>query len=50
MKSSTYYFDIKTKTLADFEVCISVPLIEDKLKLFPSETLLLGAFSLDSKL
>ena len=26
MKSSTYYFDIKTKTLADFEICISVPL------------------------
>ena len=27
VKSSTYYFHMKTKTLADFEMCISVPLI-----------------------
>ena len=26
MKSSTYYFHMKTKILADFEICISVPL------------------------
>ena len=26
MKSSTYYFHIKTKILADFQICISVPL------------------------
>ena len=32
MKSSTYYFDIKTKTLADLEICISVPLREAKEK------------------
>ena len=25
-KSSTYYFHMKTKTSADFEICISVPL------------------------
>ena len=27
VKSSTYYFHMKAKTLADFEMCISVPLI-----------------------
>ena len=26
MKSSTYYFHVKTKILADFQICISVPL------------------------
>ena len=26
MKSSTYYFHIKAKTLPDFQICISVPL------------------------
>ena len=26
MKSSIYYFHIKTKILADFQICISVPL------------------------
>ena len=26
LKSSTYYFDMKTKALADFQICISVPL------------------------
>ena len=25
MKSSTYYFHVKTKSLADFEICISLP-------------------------
>ena len=28
MKSSTYYFHIKTKILANFQICISVPLKE----------------------
>ena len=28
VKSSTYYFLMKTKILADFQICISVPLIE----------------------
>ena len=28
MKSSTYYFHMKTKTLSDFQICISVPLID----------------------
>ena len=28
MKSSTYYFHIKTDTLVDFQVLIGVPLIE----------------------
>ena len=28
MKSSTYHFHTKTKTLADFQICISVPLKE----------------------
>ena len=28
MKSSTYYFHVKTKILADFQICISVPLNE----------------------
>ena len=27
MKFSTYYFQIKTKILADFQICIGVPLI-----------------------
>ena len=27
MKFSAYYFHMKTKTLADFQICISVPLI-----------------------
>ena len=27
MKSSTYYFHRKTKILADFQICISVPVI-----------------------
>ena len=26
MKSSTYYIHMKTKILADFQICISVPL------------------------
>ena len=26
MKSSAYYFHMKTNVLADFEICISVPL------------------------
>ena len=26
VKSSTYYFDMKTKILADFQICISVTL------------------------
>ena len=29
VKSSTYYFHMKTKILADFQICISLPLIED---------------------
>ena len=28
VKSSTYYFHMKTKILADFQICISVPLTE----------------------
>ena len=27
VRSSTYYFHMKTKILADFQICISVPLI-----------------------
>ena len=27
MKSSTYYFHVKTKILADFQICISAPLM-----------------------
>ena len=26
MKPSTYYFHVKTKILADFQICVSVPL------------------------
>ena len=26
MKSSTHYFHLKTKALADFQICISIPL------------------------
>ena len=26
MKSSTYYFHMRTKILADFQICISAPL------------------------
>ena len=33
VKSSTYYFHMKTKILADFKICISVPLM---LYLLPS--------------
>ena len=29
VKFSTYYFHMKTKILADFQICISVPLISD---------------------
>ena len=31
MKSSAYYFHIKTKILADFQICISVPLTPNHL-------------------
>ena len=36
VKSSTYYFHMKTKILADFQICITVPLIQflSFLKLF----------------
>ena len=27
MKSSAYYFHMKTKILADFQICINVPLV-----------------------
>ena len=27
LKSSAYYFHMKTKILADFQICVSVPLI-----------------------
>ena len=30
VKSSTYYFYMKTKILADFQICISIPLINFK--------------------
>ena len=30
MKSSIYYFHVKPNILADFQICISVPLIEAK--------------------
>ena len=30
MKSSTYYFHMKAKILADFQICISVPLIKTR--------------------
>ena len=30
MKSSTYYFHVKTKILADFQICISAPLNTSK--------------------
>ena len=30
MKSSTHYFHLKTKILADFQICISVPLSENE--------------------
>ena len=33
VKSSTYYFHMKTKILADFQICISVPLIRSKFTL-----------------
>ena len=34
MKSSTYYFHMKTEILADLQICISVPLIYKKLYSF----------------
>ena len=33
MKSSTYFFHMKRKTLADFQICISVPLMSNQLLL-----------------
>ena len=30
VKSSAYYFRMKTKILADFQICISVPLMKRK--------------------
>ena len=30
VKSLTYYFHMKTKILADFQICISVPLKKEK--------------------
>ena len=30
LKSSTYYFHMKIKILADFQICISAPLKEDR--------------------
>ena len=30
MKSSTYYFHMKTKILADFQICISALLIDKR--------------------
>ena len=33
MKSSTYYFHMKTKTGTDFEICISVPLSPPSIEL-----------------
>ena len=32
VKSSTYYFHIKTKILADFQICVSVSLMCDHLE------------------
>ena len=29
VKSRTYYFYMKAKTLADFQICISVPLLKN---------------------
>ena len=46
MTSSTYYFHIKTKILADFQTCISVPLrvqMFEKCDLVNNEWLLLPA-------
>ena len=36
MKSLTYHFHIKTKILADFQICISVPLNKDEFTAFRS--------------
>ena len=34
VKSSAYYFHMKTKILAGFQICISVPLIAHSLEWF----------------
>ena len=34
VKSSTYYFHMKKKILADFQICISVPLIIEISQIF----------------
>ena len=36
MKSSSYYFHMKTKISADFQICISVPLTNIILLIIPS--------------
>ena len=35
VKSSTYYFHMKTNKLADFQICIRVPLISYQLLMKP---------------
>ena len=42
VRFSTYYFHTKTKILADFQICISVPLILRILKLYTRKV---GIFS-----
>ena len=45
LKSSTYYLQMKTKILADFQICISVPLSK---KLFSSTVNNNAKFSVNS--
>ena len=49
MKTLTYYFHMKTKILADFQICISVPLNAKHLKLYHSNICFSGSCHLYTK-
>ena len=42
-----HYHYVKTKMLADFQICISVPLRDLFTKYYPFETIKVGATNLD---
>ena len=45
MKSLTYYFHIKTRVMADFQICISVPLMASLSPTFQKKLTYLTNFS-----
>ena len=49
VKSSTYYFRMKTKILLDFQICISVPLSMCVLKMNFSLNMVIGFISISKR-